>query len=384
MVVYADNASTTKTSTKVLNSMFPYLSEWYGNPSSLHTLGRKARSSVEDARERIAKCIGAKDKDEIIFTSGGSESNNLAMNIIKTKGAVCTSNIEHHSVINSISNAITLNVDRDGFVSSDNLRYNIEDYKKYYERNMIHSVSVMTVNNEIGTIQPIEEIAKICKENDILFHTDAVQGIGHIPINVNKIGIDMMSVSGHKIHAPKGIGFLYVDKKYQDFSPIVNVIKGGQQENGYRAGTENVAYIVGLAKAMEIACNEELMENREFHTRKLRDKLLDNICNRLDDVYINGDIHNRIAGNLNISFKGVEAESLMLMLDMKDIYVSSGSACNSKSIEPSHVLMAIRCEYPYSTIRISLNEDNTEKEIEYMADEIVTAVNVLRKANPNY
>lgn len=378
MVVYADNASTTKVSTKVLNSMFPYLSEWYGNPSSLHTIGRKARSAVEDARERIAKCIGAKDKDEIIFTSGGSEANNLAMNI---SPYIFTSNIEHHSILKCIRHTPQqcLQADRDGLVSRDIVNRVISKTSVYKPQ----IVSVMAVNNEIGTIQNIEEISKICHDNGVMFHTDAVQGIGHIPINVSKMNIDMMSVSGHKIHAPKGIGFLYCTHA-NDVVKLSPIIKGGQQENGFRAGTENVAYIVGLAKAIEIACNEELMENREFHTRKLRDKLLDNLCNRLDDIYVNGDMHNRIAGNLNISFKGVEAESLMLMLDMHDIYVSSGSACNSKSIEPSHVLTAIGCNDTYSTIRISINEDNTEKEIEYMAHEIVSAVNVLRKANPNY
>ena len=378
MVIYFDNAATTKVKDEVFKEMVPYLTQEYGNPSSIYNIGRKAKKAIEEAREKVAKLIGA-DKNDIYFTSCGSESDNTALKGIaysnKNKGNhIITSKIEHHAILESCKQLETqgfevtyINVNNDGIIDLEELKSAIKEHTIL--------ISIMFANNEIGTIQPIEEIAKIAKEKSIIFHTDAVQAVGNVPINVKDMGIDMLSLSGHKIYGPKGIGALYV-KKGIEFTKFMN---GGHQEKNKRAGTENVASIVGLGKACELS--EIGLKQHIRHLEELRNYYNKEIQNRIEDVKINGTMEKRLPGNSNISFKGIDAGGLLLELDKKGICASSGSACTSGEAKPSHVLTAIGLEQEYvqGALRITIGEFNTKAQIDYLVENLVEDVNKLRK-----
>ncbi len=369
MIYYFDNAATTKIKPEVLNAMIPYLSKEYGNPSSLYSIGRNAKRAIEDAREKVAKLINA-NKNEIYFTSCGSESDNTAIKGIayryKEKGNhIITSKIEHHAILESCKDLekkgfkITyLNVDENGIVDLNELEGSIND------KTIL--ISIMFANNEIGTIQPIEKIAKIAKSHNIIFHTDAVQAAGNIPIDVKDMGIDMLSISGHKINAPKGVGALYV-KQGIEFDKFMN---GGHQERNKRAGTENLAEIVGFGKACEIAKNN--LENHNKYLKELRDYFISELMKTEKNIKINGSMKNRLPGNMNISIKGVDATKLLLELDKKGICISTGSACNSGETTPSHVLTAIglKSDDAKSAIRVTFGENNTKEEIDFLIENI--------------
>ena len=369
MIYYFDNAATTKIKPEVLNAMIPYLSKEYGNPSSLYSIGRNAKRAIEDAREKVAKLINA-NKNEIYFTSCGSESDNTAIKGIayryKEKGNhIITSKIEHHAILESCKDLekkgfkITyLNVDENGIVDLNELEESIND------KTIL--ISIMFANNEIGTIQPIEKIAKIAKSHNIIFHTDAVQAAGNIPIDVKDMGIDMLSISGHKINAPKGVGALYV-KQGIEFDKFMN---GGHQERNKRAGTENLAEIVGFGKACEIAKNN--IENHNKYLKELRDYFISELLKTEKNIKINGSMKNRLPGNMNISIKGVDATKLLLELDKKGICISTGSACNSGETTPSHVLTAIglKSDDAKSAIRVTFGENNTKEEIDFLIENI--------------
>lgn len=380
-IIYMDNAATTKISDNVLQSMLPYLKDNYGNASSQYSLGRDSKMAIETARKQIAEQIGA-NPNEIYFTSGGSESDNLAIRGVIKNAKKCgynhiiTSNFEHHAVLNTCKDleengfeVTYIPVDKNGFVNPKDIENAITDKTAL--------VTIMYANNEIGTIQPIREIADICDTKGIIFHTDAVQAIGHIPINVHRDNIDLLSLSGHKIYAPKGVGVLYI-RNGIDVSPIIT---GGKQEKHIRAGTENVASIVGLGMAMQEVCTN--IDERNKYVNYLKNTLMNGLYNKIPYSFINGNINNRLDGNLNISFKGVEGESLLLMLDMKGICVSAGSACTSGSLQPSHVLKAIGVsdELAYTSIRFSLNENNTIDEVEIVIKEVTEIVKKLRNAS---
>ena len=383
--IYLDHAATTPIAPEVFAAMEPYLKEYYGNPSSVYTLGQQAAQAISGARERVANAIGAKE-EEIIFTGGGSESDNLAIKgvafALKDKGRhIVTSKIEHPAIISTCQQLekyfgfeITyLDVDKEGFVDP-------EDVKKSLKDDTI-LVSIMMANNEIGTIEPIKEIASIVRERDIYFHTDAVQAIGQIPIDVNELGVDMLSISSHKINGPKGVGALYVRKGVR----ILPLIAGGAQERNRRAGTENVAGIVGFGKAIEIA-TENLEENVAY-LRRLRDKLITGIEKNIKDTILNGprDEH-RLVNNVNFSFRYVEGESILLNLDMLGIAASSGSACSSGSLDPSHVLLSIghTHETAHGSVRFSLGKGNTEEEIDYVLDVLPGIITKIREMSPLY
>ena len=379
--IYADNAATTKVSKPVLDAMMPYFTEEYGNASSIYALGRSAKKALETARETVAKTIGA-ETNEIYFTSCGSESDNWAIRSVaerlakKGKKHIITSVFEHHAVLHTCQA-----LEKEGFEVT---------YLPVYENGIVKSgdvekairedtalVTIMYANNEIGTIQPIEEIAEICHNKKIIFHTDAVQAVGHVNIDVHKQGIDMMSVSGHKIHAQKGIGFLYVKKGI----PMTNLIYGGAQERNKRAGTENLPAIVGLAKAMEIATAD--IDARAEKTAKLRDRLIEGIL-KLPRTRLNGDPVKRLPGTVNISIEGVEGESLLLMLDLNGICASSGSACTSGSLDPSHVLLALglKHEVAHGSLRLSLSDETTDEDVDYILEVIPKVVERLRNMSP--
>jgi len=354
--------------------MLPYLKDNYGNASSLYSLGNKSKQIINKTREQIAKAVDAKS-NEIYFTSCGSESDNWALRgILKSGDHFITSDIEHRAILNTCKYLETqgievtyLPVNSDGFVTVNQVENAIKENTKL--------VSIMYANNEIGTIQPIQKIGQICKEHKILFHTDAVQAVGNIPINVKEQNIDMLSLSGHKIHAPKGIGVLYIRNGIK-ISPL---IYGGHQENGLRAGTENVASIVGLGVAVEEATKNII--DKSIKIKSLRDKLMNGILDNILIAKINGNLENRLSGNLNISFKGVEGESIVLMLDMEGICASAGSACTSGSLQPSHVLKAIGLsdDVARGSVRFSLNEDNTEEEVDYVAEKLQEIIKRLRQ-----
>ncbi len=366
---YLDNSATTRLDETVLNEMLPYLKEYYGNASSIYSLGRESKKAIEDAREKIAKVLNCR-ADEIYFTSGGSESDNTAIKGIaranKNKGKhIITSKIEHLAVLDTCRE-----LEKDGFeVTYLNVdskgRIDIQELKNLIREDTI-LISIMYANNEIGTIQNISEIGEIAKQNNIYFHTDAVQAIGTLEIDVNKQNIDSLSLSAHKFYGPKGIGVLYIRKgiKFQKF------IDGGHQERNKRAGTENVANIVGLSKALEIA-NRDLIEHRK-QIENLRNYFESQIVKSIDSVVINGDINNRLPGNSNISFLGVNGQDLLLNLDMLGICVSSGSACTSGSIDASHVLLAIGLDEDTSksSIRVSVGKYNTKEDIDYLINSL--------------
>ena len=379
--VYVDNAATTPISKEVLDAMMPWLTEGYGNASSIYSKGREAGWALKKAHEDVAKVIGA-EPGEIYFTSCGSESDNWAlkgaMQTLAKKGKkhIITSAFEHHAILHTCKA-----LEKQGFEVT---------YLPVYENGIVRPkdveaairpdtglVSIMFANNEIGTIQPIAEIGKICREHKVWFHTDAVQAMGHVKIDVKELNVDMLSLSGHKIHAQTGIGMLYVRKGVV----LPNLIDGGGQEKGKRAGTENVAAIMGFAKAMQIA--NENIEERGAKTKVLRDKLIDNIL-KIEKTRLNGDREKRLPGNVNISIEGIEGESLLLSLDMYGICASSGSACTSGSLDPSHVLLALGLvhEVAHGSLRISLSDETTEEDVDYILEVLPGIVERLRSMSP--
>jgi len=380
---YFDNSATTKVKKEVLEAMLPYLENSFGNPSSLYGIGREARKAVEQAREKVANLINCKP-NEIYFTGCGTESDNTAIkgaaySYRKKGNHIITSKIEHPAVLNTCKNlekqgyVITyLDVNKSGFVDLEQLRSSITD------KTIL--ITIMFANNEIGTLQPIYDIARIAKSFNILFHTDAVQACGNVPIDVQKMGIDMLSLSGHKLYAPKGIGALYV-RKGIEFERFMN---GGHQEKNKRAGTENVSGIVGLGKACELAKNN--MNKHIEHLKNLRDYYISQVEKRIPDVVLNGSIDNRLPGNANFSFRFVDGSSLLLNLDSKGICASSGSACTSGSAAPSHVLTAIGLspELANEALRVTFGEDNTKEDVDYLVDCLVEIVDNLRKNSLEY
>lgn len=382
-IIYFDHAATTPLKKEVLDEMMPYLTEQYGNPSTIYKLGREAKKAIELARERVAKALNA-DIQEIYFTSGGTESDNWALKGVafanKDKGKhIITTTIEHHAVLHPLKYLEGLGfevtyvpVEPNGIVDPQKIKEAIRDDTIL--------ISVMLANNEIGTIQPVKEIAKIAKEKGIIVHTDAVQAVGQIPVDVKDLGVDLLSLSAHKFYGPKGVGALYIRKgtKIHPFS------HGGAQERNRRAGTENVAGIVGLGKAIELATQN--LSEYAAKLQKLRDKLIDGVLSKIDYVRLNGDRNLRLPNNANFSFEFIEGESLLLMLDMKGIAASSGSACTSGSLDPSHVLLAIGLEHEvaHGSLRITLGEDNTEEDIDYLLEVLPEIVSRLREMSPLY
>ncbi len=379
--IYADNAATTKVSEPVLEAMLPYFTEEYGNASSIYVLGRNAKKALETARESIAASIGAQPS-EIYFTSCGSESDNWAIRSVcerlaaKGQKHIVTSVFEHHAVLHTCQaleklgfEVTYLPVYENGIVKTEDVRNAIREDTAL--------VTIMYANNEIGTIQPIEEIAAICREKNVIFHTDAVQAVGHVKIDVHAQGIDMLSISGHKIHAQKGIGALYVRKGI----PMTNLIFGGAQERNRRAGTENIPAIMGLAKAMELA--NTYIEERAEKTSRLRDRLIDGLL-KLPRTRLNGDRVKRLPGTVNVSIEGIEGESLLLMLDMNGICASSGSACTSGSLDPSHVLLSLglKHEVAHGSLRLSINEETTDEDVDYILEVVPKVVKRLREMSP--
>lgn len=379
--VYADNAATTKVSKEVLDAMLPYFTEHYGNASSIYEMGRYAQKCIEQARETIANCIGCKPT-ELFFTSCGSESDNWAIKstcerlALRGKKHIVTSVFEHHAVLHTCQalekqgfEVTYVPIDEFGYVNPQDVADAIREDTAI--------VSIMFANNEIGTIQPIEEIAKICKEKKVLFHTDAVQAIGHVDINVKDLGIDMLSISGHKIHAQKGIGALYVKSGV----PLPNFIHGGAQERNKRAGTENVPAIMGFAKAMEVACTN-ISERMSKITAK-RNRLIDGLL-AIPKSRLNGGRDKRLAGNCNVSIEGIEGESLLLMLDHYGICASSGSACTSGSLDPSHVLLALglKHEVAHGSLRLSIDDSTSDDDIDYILEVVPKVVKRLREMSP--
>lgn len=380
-VIYFDNSATTKTDDEVIKAVLPYLSESYGNPSSIYKLGRENRKAVEDAREKVAKVLNC-EPNEIYFTAGGSESDNTAIRGIayayKDKGNhIITSKIEHPAVLETCRQlekegfeVTYISVDENGILNLEELKNSIKPTTTL--------ISIMFANNEIGTIEPIEEIGKIAKEHNIFFHTDAVQAVGNVKIDVRELNIDALSMSGHKFYGPKGIGALYIRKGIK-FNKLIN---GGHQEKNKRAGTENVAGIVGLGKAIELA-----YENLEEHNKKikeLRDYYVEQVKEKIPYIKINGDMVKRLPGNSNISFRFIEGEGLLLNLDLKGICASSGSACTSGSLDPSHVLLAIGVphEIAHGSLRISIGKYNTKEEVDYLIESLVEIVSRLREMSP--
>ena len=377
-IKYFDNAATTKISREVLAEMMIYLEQEYGNPSSMYSIGRRNKKAIENARKKVASLINCKPQ-EIIFTGSGSESDNTAIKqtafTMRGKGNhIITSKIEHHAILESCKDmerhgfkVTYLDVDSDGVI-------NIEQLKREITNKTI-LISIMTANNEIGTIQPIEKIAQIAKKSNILFHTDAVQAVGNITVDVKKMKVDILSMSGHKIYAPKGVGALYL-KEGTPFKPFIN---GGHQEKGRRAGTENVAGIVGMGKACEIA--KENLQNHMIELEKKRDYFISQVEKNIPNVRLNGTLKNRLPGNANFSFLGVDGEAILLKLDEKGICASSGSACTTGDPEPSHVLKAIGLEdeVANSALRVSFGEDNSKEDIDYLVTRLIEIVDKLRK-----
>ena len=381
MQVYADNAATTRMSDKAVAAMLPYFQTYYGNPSSLHTVGQQAAEALADARRRVAACLGCSFK-EITFTSGGSEADNQAIisaariGARKGKKHIISTAFEHHAVLHTLKKlekegfeVELLPVGEIGTVTAEQVKAAI--------RPDTCLVTIMYANNEIGSILPIAEIGAVCKEAGVLFHTDAVQAAGHLHINVQEQNIDMLSLSGHKFHGPKGVGVLYARKGII----LTNIIEGGAQERGKRAGTENIPGIVGMAAALKDMC--EHIDENAVKVSALRDKLIAGLA-KIPHSILNGDPVNRLPGNVNFCFEGIEGESLLLLLDDKGICASSGSACTSGSLDPSHVLLAIGRphEVAHGSLRLSLSEWNTEEEVDYMLKAIPEVVEYLRGMSP--
>ena len=377
--VYLDNAATTALSPKVLEKMMPYLTDIYGNASSPHSFGQTARIGVEHAREQVARAINA-DPSEIVFTGCGTESDNTVLfgvveRYAKKGDHIITTNVEHHAILHSCAalekkgiKVTYLPVDKDGLVTPEQVRDAITD------KTIL--VSVMFANNEVGTIMPIPEIAAVCHEKGVLFHTDAVQAAGHIPIDVKAMGIDMLSISGHKFHGPKGVGVLYERKGIR----LPSYIIGGEQEKGRRAGTENVAGIVGLGEALELAVTN--MSETSARMTRMRDRLIDGIEATIPEVKLNGHRTKRLPNNVNFSIKYIEGESILLMLDMAGIAASSGSACTSGSLDPSHVLLGLTHEVAHGSVRLTLGDDTTDEDIDYVLETLPKVAHRLRAMSP--
>lgn len=365
-MIYMDNAATTRITDSVFQAMLPYLKENYGNPSAIYSLGQRSRAAIENSRIKIAEILGVK-ASEIYFTSSGSESDNWALKgslLPNQENHIISSKIEHPAILNSLKKiekwggeTSLVSVDNEGFVDLDEIESSIKDSTRL--------ISIMFANNEIGTIEPLAEIAKIAKKKNILFHTDAVQAMGNIKFKIQDIGVDMLSLSGHKLGAPKGIGLLYVKEGVE----LESFLDGGEQERGQRASTENLASIVGLARAIEDAYNN--IEERTSITRELRDYTIEKLLN-IDGVILNGPKEKRLPGNINITLKNTKPQTMVQYLDMFDICVSSGSACAAGSINPSHVLRAIGRseEDSLSMLRLSLNHENTKEECDYVVEKI--------------
>ena len=381
MFVYADNAATTSVSKTALDAMLPYLTENYGNPSSLYSFAQKVTEAVQEARATVAACIGAEPK-EIYFTSGGSEADNQAIfsaariGAKKGKKHIISTKFEHHAVLHALKRleregyeVTLLDVHEDGVVRVEELEAAL--------REDTCLVTVMFANNEIGTVQPIKEIGALCRERKVPFHTDAVQAAGHMPIDVNEMNIDMLSLSGHKFHAPKGIGVLYVKKNV----PLMNLIEGGGQERGKRAGTENVAGMVALAAALKESCDN--MEENNARIIPMRDRLFEELS-KIPHSKINGSLEHHVPGTVNMCFEGIEGEALLLMLDANGICASSGSACTSGSLDPSHVLLSLGLphEVAHGSLRLSIGEYNTMEEIEHICQVVPKVVGYLRNMSP--
>ena len=381
-MIYADNAATTKMSDQAIDAMVECMKETYGNPSSLYEVGQKAKEVLEKARQEVVDAIGADNFREIIFTSGGSEADNQALRTAAEIGRknnkmhIISSAFEHHAILHTLKKlekegfeVTLLDVHEDGLVRPEEVENAI--------REDTCLVTIMYANNEIGTIQPIREIGAICRKKNVLFHTDAVQAIGHIPVNVQEDNVDMLSASAHKFHGPKGSGFLYVRKGI----PITNLIEGGAQERGKRAGTENVPGIVATSVALKDAI-ENLDKNAEI-TKAKRDRLIAGL-KEIPHSAVNGDENKRLPGNVNFCFEGIEGESLLLLLDDKGIQASSGSACTSGSLDPSHVLLAIGRvhDVAHGSLRLSINEELTDEEVEYIIKSVKEVVEYLRSFSP--
>ena len=381
MFVYADNAATTSVSKTALDAMMPYLTTMYGNPSSLYSFAQEAKEGLVAARETVAACIGA-DPKEIYFTSGGSEADNQAIVSAAKAGAkkgkkhLISTKFEHHAVLHTLSKlekegfeVTLLDVHEDGVVRLEDLEAAVREDTAL--------VTIMFANNEIGTVQPIQEIGAFCRERKIPFHTDAVQAAGHMHIDVNEMNIDMLSMSGHKFHAPKGVGVLYARKGL----PLFNIIEGGAQERGKRAGTENMAGIVALAAALKESCDS--IDENTAKIIPMRDKLFAELS-KIPHSKINGSLEHHVPGTVNMCFEGIEGESLLLMLDMNGICASSGSACTSGSLDPSHVLLSIGLphEVAHGSLRLSIGEYNTMEEIDHIIEVVPKVVQYLRNMSP--
>ncbi len=381
MKIYADNAATTRMSRTAIDAMIPYMENVYGNPSSLYSIGQEAKEALEQAREEVAAVINA-DPREILFTSGGSEADNQALRSAAVIGAkkgkkhIISSAFEHHAILHTLNRlekegyeVTLLPVHEDGLVRPEDLEAAI--------REDTCLVSIMYANNEIGTVQPIHEIGEICKKHGVLFHTDAVQAVGHVKIDVKADNIDMLSASAHKFHGPKGTGFLFARKGIA----LTNLIEGGAQEKGKRAGTENVPGIMAMAAALKEAAGN--LEQNAAHQTALRDRLIEGLS-KIPHSALNGDAKKRLPGNVNFCFEGIEGESLLLLLDDRGISASSGSACTSGSLDPSHVLLAIGRvhDVAHGSLRLSLGEEITEEEVDYLIQNVKEVVEYLRSFSP--
>ncbi len=381
MQIYADNAATTKTSRTAIDAMLPYMDQIYGNPSSLHSVGQAANEALTKARQEIADCLGCEAR-EIYITSGGSEADNQALRSAAYFGAkkgkkhLISTAFEHHAILHTLDQlkeegfeVTLLDVHENGYVTPEEVAAAIREDTAL--------VSVMFANNEIGSVQPIAEIGAVCREKGVLFHTDAVQAVGHIAMQVKAMNIDMLSLSAHKFHGPKGVGVLYARRGV----PLRSLINGGAQERGKRAGTENMPAIMGMAAALKEAC-ANIPKNTE-HLTAMRDKLIQGLS-KIPHSVLNGDPVKRLPGNVHFCFEGIEGESLLLLLDAKGICASSGSACTSGSLDPSHVLLAIGRphEIAHGSLRLSLSEENTMEEVDYMIETIPQVVEYLRNMSP--
>ena len=381
MKIYADNAATTKMSRTAIDAMLPYMDEIYGNPSSLHSVGQSANEAITSARERMASCLGC-DAREIIFTSGGSEADNHAITSAARIGEkqgkkhIVSTAFEHHAVLHTLKRlekegfeVTLLDVHENGLITPQQVSDAI--------REDTCLVTIMYANNEIGTIQPIKEIGAVCRDKGILFHTDAVQAVGHLHIDVREQNIDMLSLSAHKFHGPKGVGALYAKRGIR----LTNLIEGGAQEQGRRAGTENIPAIMGMVAALEEACNH--IDTNASAISALRDRLIAGLS-KIPHGVLNGDATHRLPGNVNFCFEGIEGESLLLLLDDKGVYASSGSACTSGSLDPSHVLLAIGRphEIAHGSLRLTLSEETTAEEVDYIIQAVNDVVDYLRGMSP--
>jgi len=380
--VYFDHSATTPVREEVIEAMLPYFDEEFGNASSIHGFGQRAREAMETARDRIASCIGA-SPEEIVFTSGGTESNNLAIKGVaaaRGRGRIITSAIEHHAVLNTCTSleedgleVVLLRVDKHGLVEADDLRKAIHDAD-----GDVALVTIMTANNEVGTIEPIRELAAVAAEAEVPFHTDAVQVLGKIPVNVDELGVDLLSASAHKFCGPKGVGFLYV----RGGTRIQPIQHGGHHERSLRAGTENVPGIVGMARALELACEELGAEPERLHG--LRDRLQQGLMDTVEDHLLNGHPTLRLPHLLNMSFANVEGEAMLLSLDAVGVAASTGSACSSGTLEPSHVLtaMGVPPEIAHGSLRFSLGRINTAGDVDYVLEKLPPIIERLRQMSP--